>query len=180
MYKIKVSLTTNPFFFLYNKQPLRAWHNMCSTSISHEKGMFPYKTECIWLPWNKTARCPPLSFFLALKKKKEKLLNPTESSRQMQFPSPTPPWHGDGDIYPHAPLSSSSGLGVFLFLVYCVASRQSLHVFPWKPFCLLSIFLHYLPLPSAFQYVYFPPPFDFIFSHPPFLCISRCTLLPLF
>lgn len=70
--------------------------------------------------------------------------------------------------------------GSFLFLVYCVASRQSLHVFPWKPFCLLSIFLHYLPLPSAFQYVYFPPPFDFIFSHPPFLCISRCTLLPLF
>lgn len=68
----------------------------------------------------------------------------------------------------------------FLFLVYCVASRQSLHVFPWKPFCLLSIFLHYLPVPSAFQYVFFfspflfhfLPPSHFILFHPPSLYFS--------
>lgn len=84
-------------------------------------------------------------------------------------------WHLPPHPTPHSPPPQ---VGEFLFLVYCVASRQSLHVFPWKPFCLLSIFLHYLPLPSAFQYVYFSPPFYFIFSLPPFLCISRCIPLP--
>lgn len=52
----------------------------------------------------------------------------------------------------------------FLFLDYCVGLRQSLHVFPWKPFCLLLIFLHYLPVPSAFQYVFFSLPFFILFS----------------
>lgn len=65
----------------------------------------------------------------------------------------------------------------FLFLDYCVASRQSLHVFPSKPFCLLAIFLHYLPVPSAFQYVFFPPsPFLFHFISP----YSTPTLLSSF
>lgn len=70
----------------------------------------------------------------------------------------------------------------FLFLVYCFASWQSLHVFPWKPFCLLSIFLHYLPFALCFSMYQFFSPFFFyfIFSHPasPFLCISYCIPLP--
>lgn len=121
----------------------------------------------VWLTSNRTALCPFLSLFPALKK----LLNPTESGRQVQFPSPT---HPDMEMVTFTPTLHSPPLQVweFLFLVYCVASRQSLHVFPRKPFCLLSTFLHYLPLPSAFQYVYFSPRFYLIFSLPPFLCIS--------
>lgn len=139
---------------------------MCSTSISHEKGMFPYKTECIWLPWNKTARCPPLSFFLALKKKKEKLLNPTESSRQMQFPSPTPPWHGDGDIYPHAPLSSSSGLGVFFIFSLLRRLTPKPPCFPLKTF-LFALYISALsPFALCFSICLFSSPFWFHFLPP--------------
>lgn len=51
----------------------------------------------------------------------------------------------------------------FLFLVYCFASHQSLHVFPWKPFCLLSIFLHYLPFALCFSIcLFFLPLFNFV------------------
>lgn len=68
----------------------------------------------------------------------------------MQSPSPTPPDMKMVTFTPmlHSPLPQ---VCEFLFLVYCVASRQSLHVFPWKPFCLLSIFLHYLPFALCFS-----------------------------
>lgn len=67
----------------------------------------------------------------------------------------------------HLPLHSALLLlrfASFLFLVYCVASRQSLHVFPWKPFCLLSIFLHYLPFALCFSICLFFLAFFISFS----------------
>lgn len=141
---------------------MRARYSRCLTGISQEKGIFPYKTECIWFPFKYNSPVSLSILFLALRK----LLNPTESSRQVQFPSPPLP---DMEMVTFTPMLPSPPPQVweFLFLVYCVASRQSLHVFPWKPFCLLSIFLHYLPLPSAFQYVFFSPPSYFIFSLTP-------------
>lgn len=67
------------------------------------------------------------------KRAQTKVLNPAESSRQMQSPSPAPP---DMNTLTFTLLPSPpppSHLPVFLFfvfLVYCVASRQSLHVSP--------------------------------------------------
>ncbi len=150
-------------------------------SLQHQSGKANVqKAKCFWFRSNKTARCPFRSFFSVLKK----LLNPTESSRQVQFPSPTPP---DMEMVTFTPTLHSPPpppqVREFLFLVYCVASRQSLCVFPWKPFCLLSIFLHYLPLPPAFQYVYFLTPF---ISFSPFLpffaspAVSFCHSLSLY
>lgn len=71
--------------------------------------------------------------------------------------------------------SSSPQVWEFLFLVYCIALCQSLHVFLWKPFCLLPIFLHYLALSPAFQYIFFSSPFLFHF-----LCISCCIPITLY
>lgn len=96
------------------------------------------------------------------------------------IPLTSAPWHEDADIYPCSSSSSSSHLLLlhichifFLFLVYCVASRQSLHVSPWKPFCLLSIFLHYLPFALCFSIcLFFPLAF--------FISFPRCLSLPSF
>lgn len=172
-------------FFFFNEQPLRAWFSVCSTSIGQ---------ECIYTVYIKV-HLVPLKYNIpfypsSLPWKKTKLLNPTESGRQVQFPSPTPP---DMEMVTFTPTLPSPPPQVweFLFLVYCVASRQSLHVFPWKPFCLLSIFLHYLPL-HCFSICLFSSPFLFHFlppslspaspavslSHPRSLALSLCFSFP--
>lgn len=69
----------------------------------------------------------------------------------------------------------------FLFLVYCVASHQCLHVFPWKPFCLLSIFQHYLPFALCFSICLFFSPFLFHFlpTYPsPILALNLSLTVP--
>lgn len=84
----------------------------------------------------------------------------------MQSPSPTP---SDMKMVTFSPTLHSPPPQVceFLFLVYCIAARQSLHVFPWKPFCLLSIFLHYLLFALCFSICLFSShPFLFHFLPP--------------
>lgn len=156
---LKLSKESSLYLVFYNEQPLRERHRMCFTIVSPKKGMFRHRTECVLSCLNITAQSYCV-FSLPLKKN---LLNPKESSRQVQFPLPQ---LYDTEMVTFTPELSSSIPQVkrFLFLDYCVASRQSLHVFPWKPFCLLSIFLHYLPVPSAFQYVFFCLPLFISFS----------------
>lgn len=155
--------STQQHFTLYKsfqrEQALRARHSKCSTSISQEKGMFPEKTKCIWFPLTIKAWCPFISFFPAVKKR-------TAESCRIQpantIPSPTPPDIKMVTFTPTLP-SPPPQICEFLFLVYCFASHQSLHVFPWKPFCLLSIFLHYLPFALCFSIcLFFLPLFNFV------------------
>lgn len=165
MYKIKVSLTTNPFFFLYDKQPLRAWHNMCSTSISHEKGMFPYKTECIWLPWNKTARCPPLSFFLALKKKKKNCWIPQNPAVKCNSPHQHPP---DMEMVTFTPTLHSPPPQVWEFFIFSLLRRLTPKppCFPLKTF-LFALYISALsPFALCFSICLFSSPFWFHFLPP--------------
>lgn len=85
---------------------------------------------------------------------KKEMLNSAKFTCQRQFPSPT---HSDIKMVTFSPTLQSppsqvcDGFFLLLFLVYCVASRQCFYVFPRKPFCLLSIFQHYLPFALCFS-----------------------------
>lgn len=110
-------------------------------SSSWEHGM--YSQEKVWFPSNITVRCP------FLKTAESHRIQPSSA-----IPLTTTPWHGDGDIYPHTPLSSSSGLGVFIF---CLLRRLTPKppCFPLKTF----LFALYISALSAFA-----------------LCFSICLL----
>lgn len=171
-FNVNISLTSilNKQFdysFLYREQPLRAQHRKCFTSVSLAKGMFLYKTECTRSPLTIAARSSSALKICWIPK------NPAVKCNSPHRRSLTWRWWHLPPSFPLFPLR----FGSFLFLDYCVASRQSLCVFSWKPFCLLTIFLHYLPVPSAFQYVFFSPsPFLFHFLSP----YSTPTSFPLF
>lgn len=96
------------------------------------RARFPREGRVHWLCSHSSAK--PLSLHIPLPRcaeDKSKVLNPAQSSRQMQSPSPAPPDLKTLTFTPAPPPLSSSHLPVFfLFLAYCVASRQSLHVFP--------------------------------------------------
>lgn len=129
------------------EQALRAWHSKCSTSISQEKAMCPEKTECIWFPSTIKAWCPFISFFPAVKKKNCWILQNPASKHN---PLTNTPWHKDGDIYPHTPLSSSSDLRVFIFsLLLCLTPKPP--CFPLKTF----LFALYISALSPFCPLFF-------------------------
>ncbi len=111
-------------------------------------------------------------------KNKTKLLNPTESSRQVQFPSLTPP---DMEMVTFTPtLHSSPPPQVWEFFIFTLLHRLTPKppCFPLKTF-LFALYISALsPFAPCFSICLFSHPFYFIFSLPPFFCISRFILLP--
>lgn len=141
---------------------------MCSTSVSQQKGMFCNETECISSP----LRYSSSAFFSVLTMPRKKVLNPKESSRQVQFPSPALP-DTEKDIYPQPFLSSPSDLGVFIF-------RLLRWLTPKPPCFPLKTFLFALDISALFACAlrfsicfFFAPIFYFIFSQSSTISLSH-------
>lgn len=144
----------------------------------------PWIFLCIWIPSDVKVQSSYIHASCCEKQNKIKLLISAQSTCQRQFPSPT---HSDIKLVTFSPTVQSPPFQVcevfliFLFLVYCVASRHCLHVFP-ENLSVCSLYFSIISLlPSVFQYVYFSLPFYFIFSQPfplPFLSLNFSPAVP--
>lgn len=157
-------------------QPLYPELSIVFSCLSEDKGKSHKKTQTFSC-FQMCLPCVPLHTIHVLKK----TVQSQRISRQVQFPCPALPDKEVVTVTPKLPSPlpfPPTQVWAFLFLVCSVTSCQGLHVFLWKPFCLLSIFLHYLPVSPAFQYVFFSHPhsFYFIFSNPPSAWLSTFFL----
>lgn len=177
-----MSCTCRKLKFVYNIRPLRTWHSECWASISQEKGMFPLEGRMHLVPFhyiNPVSLHIPLSCFGKQKKnKKPKLLNPSESSRQMQSPSPTPPDMKTVTFTPALRSPPPQICEFFIFgLLRCLTSKPP--CFPLKTF-LFALYISALSpfCPLFFNMSIFSCLFYFIFSLPPFARICRSPSRP--